>query len=104
MTVTVIQPLLMERLLLDLSGHIRHAQVKVNGQQYIYPIHKTVITENQVTSYVYLNDVEAQGQVENVSLLDSDGSVLAIKPTTITKGDSGLLVAFVFTLKMEVSA
>lgn len=100
----IVQNRLLELLRDDLSGHVANALVNVDGQLRTYPIFKTTVNGLKVTKYVYLDDVQAQGKILAASLIDSSGNALATKPLNITKGDSGLLIAFEFEVKVEVSA
>ncbi|MFS0556860.1 hypothetical protein [Brevibacillus sp. 179-C9.3 HS] len=100
----IVQQKLVELLRDSLSNHVASALVNVNGAIKAYPIHKTTINGLKVTKYIFLNDVQAQGQIHSASLVDSTGNTLANKPLNITKGDSGLLIAFEFEVKLEVSA
>lgn len=98
----IIQQRLLELLRDDLSNHVASALVNVNGALKTYPIQKTVANGLKVTKYIFLNDVAAQGQISSATLVDSSGNALATKPLSITKGDSGLLIAFEFEVKVEV--
>jgi hypothetical protein len=102
-TLAIVQNRLLELLRDDLNGHVANALVNVDGQVKTYPIFKTSINGMKVTKYIYLDDVQAQGQIQAASLVDSTGNALATKPLSITKGDSGLLIAFEFEVKVEVS-
>ncbi|MGC5327115.1 hypothetical protein [Brevibacillus sp. SYSU BS000544] len=95
---------LLELLQNDVSNHINKALVNVDGQLKSYPIFKTTSSGFKVTKYVYLDDIQAQGQIQTVSLLDSSGNTLATKSLNIKKGDSGLLIAFELEVKVEVSS
>ncbi|MGO0058660.1 hypothetical protein ACTID9_01100 [Brevibacillus fluminis] len=97
----IIQNRLLELLRDDLSGHFASALVNVDGQIKTYPIFNTVTAGLKVTKYVYLDDVQAQGQILGATLVDSDGNALANKPLSITKGDSGLLIAFEFSVEVK---
>ncbi|KZE55779.1 hypothetical protein AV540_00045 [Brevibacillus parabrevis] len=99
----IVQNRLLELLRDDLSGHVSTALINVDGQLKTYPIFKTTISGMKVTKYVYLDDVQARGQIMAASLVDSTGNTLATKTLSITKGDSGLLIAFEFEVKVEVS-
>lgn len=98
----IVQNRLLELLRDNLSGHVTNALINVDGQLKTYPIFKTSVNGMKVTKYIYLDDVQSQGQIQSASLMDSSGNALAIKPLSITKGDSGLLIAFEFSLEVKV--
>lgn len=100
----IIQQRLLELLRDNLSNHVASALVNANGSLKSYPIQKTVVNGLKVTKYIFLNDVAAQGQISSATLVDASGNALATKSFSITKGDSGLLIAFEFEVKVEVSA
>ncbi len=86
------------------SGHIASGIVKVDGIEQPHPIFKTIINGMKITKYIYLDDTEGLGTIQEAVLLDTEGNRLAIKPVSITKDDTGLLIAFEFEIKVEVSA
>lgn len=100
----IIQQRLLDLTRDSMSGFFASALVNVNGQLKPYPIYKTVIDGLKVTKYIYLDDVAATGQILNAALVDSQGNSLAVKNMNIIKGDNGLLLAFQFIIKVEVSA
>lgn len=100
----IIQQRLLDLTRDSMSGLFASALVNVNGQLKPYPIYKTVIDGMKVTKYIYLDDVAAQGQILNATLVDSQGNSLAVKNMNIIKGDDGLLLAFQFVIKVEASA
>ncbi|WGV59391.1 hypothetical protein QIH01_28630 [Brevibacillus brevis] len=97
----IIQNRLLELLQDDLSNQIKGALINVDGTLRSYPIYKTIKNGFKVTKYIYLDDVQAQGRIQSAVLVDSDGNALAIKNMQVVKGDSGLLVAFEFSLEVR---
>ncbi|MFI8714427.1 hypothetical protein [Brevibacillus brevis] len=98
----IIQNRLLELLRDDMSNHFAAALINVDGILRSYPIHKTLKNGVKVTKYIYLDDVEAQGQIQSAVLVDTGGNALAIKNMQVIKGDSGLLIAFEFSLEVKV--
>ncbi|ASS75761.1 hypothetical protein CIG75_12715 [Tumebacillus algifaecis] len=94
----IVQQKLLSLLTGDLSGHVDHALVVINGQVKTYPIFRRLQDDNKVTIYVYLNEEEETGLIHAATLVDSEGESLAIKPTAITKGAAGVMIAFAFTI------
>lgn len=85
------------------ADQIDHAMVNVEGELKSYLIHKIHKTLNEFIAYVYIDDVEAQGVIRGAFLVDTAGDSLMSHDMLITKGDSGLLIAFQFKLKVEVA-
>ncbi|ASA21948.1 hypothetical protein [Paenibacillus donghaensis] len=101
----VIKPLLLDKLVSDLSGHIAGARVNISGEQVVYPIHNTIVSGLSVRKYIYITETQAVGkQLLGAALLDVEGNILADQPLTVTKNDKGFLITFEFVLKLEVSA
>jgi hypothetical protein len=100
---TIVQPLLLQLLRDDVSRHVDHALVYIDGQPQTFPIFKTDINGMRLTKYIYLDDT-VQGNIQSFSLMDSTGNTLANKPVLITKVETGLLIAFEFEVKVEVTA
>ncbi|WP_342435909.1 hypothetical protein NSS79_20515 [Paenibacillus sp. FSL L8-0436] len=101
----VIKPLLLDKLVSDLSGHIAGALVNIDGQQVVYPIYNTIVSGLSVRKYIYITETQAVGkQLLGAALLDVDGNILADQPLTVTKNDKGFLIAFEFVLRLEASA
>ncbi|BAU28948.1 hypothetical protein DFP93_103205 [Aneurinibacillus soli] len=103
MAATIVQPLLLQLLRDDISRHVDHAFVNINGQPQTFPIFKTDVNGMRLTIYIYLDDT-VQGNIQSFSLMDSTGNTLAIKPVSVTKVETGLLIAFEFEVKVEVKA
>jgi hypothetical protein len=102
--VEIIQQKLLELTRDSMSDLFANALVNVNGQLKTYPIYKTTLDGNKIVKYIYLDDVQAQGQILSATLVDNQGNALAVKHMNIIKGDSGLLIAFQFVLKVEANA
>ncbi len=100
----IIQQKLLELTRDSMSDLFANALVNVNGQLKTYPIYKTTLDGNKIVKYIYLDDVQAQGQILSATLVDNQGNALAVKHMNIIKGDSGLLIAFQFVLKVEANA
>lgn len=96
---SVIQPLLIERLFNFLDASLTKGKVKFNGSYRDYSVLKTVREGNVMRKYIYLEDEE--GLVEEAQLLSDNGDILAVKPFSIQKDDNGLVLAFVFTLIVQ---
>lgn len=100
----IIKPLLLDKLVSDLSGHVAGARVNIGGEQVAYPIHETIVSGLSVRKYIYITETQSVGkQLLGAALLDTDGNILAEQPFSITKNDKGLLIAFEIVLKLEVS-
>lgn len=101
----VIKPLLLNKLIQDLDGHIVNARVNIGGAQAAYPIYKTVVSGLSVRKYIYIEETEAVSQqLLGAVLLDAYGNILADQPLTVTKNDKGFLIAFEFVLRLEGNA
>lgn len=96
---SVIQPLLTDRLFNFLDESMVKGKVKLNGVYRDYSMLKTVREGNIMRKYIYLEDEE--GLVEEAQLLSGNGDILAVKPFSIQKDDNGLVLAFVFTLIVQ---
>ena len=96
---SVVQQLLIDRLISYLDELIHRGKVKLNGQYVNYDIHKTVKEGNGVRKYIYLET--EMGYVEEAQLLSSSNEILAIKPFSIEKKDNGLVLAFEFTITVQ---
>jgi len=96
---SVIQDLLIERLVNYLDELIFKGKVKLNGQYVDYAIFKTIKEKNTIRKYIYL-ETEV-GFVSEAQLLSSSNEVLAIKPFSIEKKDDGLVLAFEFTIEIK---
>ncbi|UQZ34614.1 hypothetical protein C2I18_14425 [Paenibacillus sp. PK3_47] len=101
----VIKQLLLEKLINNLSGHIKGAWVNIGGVQTAYPIYNTIVSGMTVRKYIYITETQAVGkQLLGAALLDVDGNILADQPLTVIKNDKGFLIAFEFILRLEASA
>lgn len=100
----IVQQKLLSLLTGDLSDHVDHALVVINGQVKSYPIFRRLQEGNKITIYVYLNDEGDTGLIQTATLVDSTGEALAIKPTAITKGAAGVMIAFAFTITIQGGA
>lgn len=96
---SVIQTLLIDRLLNYLDESLVKGKVKFNGAYRDYNVLETVRDGNIIRKYVYMEDEE--GLVEEAQLLSNNGDILAVKPFSIQKDDNGLVLAFVFTLIVQ---
>lgn len=99
MKLTIIQPIMSDKILGFINMLIEKGKVKINGTYHNYSIFKTIKQDNTVRKYIYL-DAEV-GYVEEAQLLTIDNEVLAIKPVDIAKQDDGLVIAFEFKLTIE---
>ncbi|WP_246615629.1 hypothetical protein ACKE5C_11050 [Aneurinibacillus thermoaerophilus] len=97
----IVQPLLLELLRDDLSNHVASALINVDGQLRAFPIFKTAVHGLKITKYVYLDNT-TQGQIQSASLINGEGNTLVHKPVSITKTETGLLIAFEFELQLKV--
>ena len=101
----VIKQLLLNKLINDLNGYIKGAQVNIGGVLTAYPIYNTVVSGLSVRKYIYITETQAVGeQLLGATLLDVDGNILADQPLLVTKNDKGFLIAFEFVLRLEANA
>ncbi|MET3657817.1 hypothetical protein [Sporosarcina psychrophila] len=96
---SVVQQVLIDRLINYLDDVIHRGKVKLNGQYVNYDIFKTVKEGNVLRKYIYLET--ETGYVEEAQLLTSTNEVLAIKPFSIEKEDNGLVLAFEFKITIQ---
>lgn len=96
---TIVQPIMTDKILEFIDTLIEKGKVKINGTYHNYSIFKTLKENNTVRKYIYL-DSEI-GFVEEAQLLSINNDVLAIKPVEIAKQDDGLVIAFEFKLTIE---
>jgi hypothetical protein len=100
----IIQPLLLDYIVQDMSSRFDHALVNIAGELVQYPIYNTVISGRTVRKYVYLNESEVIGkQILGASLMDSGGRTLANTALNVIKNDKGFLIGFEFTVRLEVA-
>ncbi|WP_052520264.1 hypothetical protein [Aneurinibacillus migulanus] len=101
----IIQPLLLDYTVQDISARFDHALVNIGGELVQYPIHNTVFSGRSVRKYVYVKETEAIGkQILGASLMDKDGNTLANNPLNVVKNDKGFLIGFEFSVRLEATA
>jgi hypothetical protein len=89
------------KVLTRLQNSLAHATYLLDGAQQQTPIFKTAISDSTIRIYIYLDETVA-GTVAQISLVDTDGDVIAtaarqfVKPST-----SGLYSVFAYTLTEE---
>ncbi|KAA0944063.1 hypothetical protein FQ087_18225 [Sporosarcina sp. ANT_H38] len=96
---SVVQQVLVDRLINYLDELVHRGKVKFNGQYVNYDIFKTVKEGKVLRKYIYLET--ETGYVEEAQLLSSANEILAIKPFSIEKKDDGLVLAFEFTITVQ---
>lgn len=95
----VVQQALVDRLLNYLDGILFKGRIKLNGTYQEYEIYKTVKDGNTIRKYLYMQT--ESGRVEEAQLTANDGTILAVKPFSITKQKDGLVLAFEFTIQVQ---
>ncbi|MEZ2660485.1 hypothetical protein [Aneurinibacillus aneurinilyticus] len=101
----IIQPLLLDYTVQDISARFDHALVNIGGELVRYPIHNTIFSGRSVRKYVYVKETEAIGkQILGASLMDKDGNTLANNPLNVVKNDKGFLIGFEFSVRLEATA
>lgn len=100
----IIQPLLLDYAVQDISARFDHALVNIGGELVQYPIHNTILFGLSVRKYVYVKETEAVGkQILGASLMDSNGNTLANQPLNVIKNDKGFLIGFEFSVRLEAN-
>lgn len=100
----IIQPLLLDYVVQDMSARFDHALVNIAGELVQYPIHNTIISGRSVRKYVYVPETEAVGkQILGASLMDTAGNTLANNALNVIKNDKGFLIGFEFTVRLEAT-
>lgn len=94
----IVQDEFVKRLLDFTDQLVFKAKVKINGKWQEYDIFKTIIKENVIRKYIYIED--ESGLVEEAQLLTNDNKVLAVKPYEIEKDQDGLVLTFQFEVKV----
>jgi hypothetical protein len=98
----IIQPLLLDYTIQDISTRFDHALVNIGGDLVQYPIYNTIISGRSVRKYVYVPETEAIGkQILGASLMDKDGNTLANNALNVIKNDKGFLIGFEFSVRLE---
>lgn len=75
------------------SSIAKDAAVVIEGEEYVYPITKTVIEGNFFKHYIEIED-EPIGNIEKVTLRNENQIALAIGEGLIEKDDEGWHMAF----------
>lgn len=71
----------------------KKAIVTIDGQEYEYPITKTVIRDGFFKHYIEIED-EPVGNIKKAVLVNENGIPLYTDTTLIEKGDNGWQIAF----------
>ncbi|MED0757422.1 hypothetical protein P4S93_17975 [Aneurinibacillus thermoaerophilus] len=102
--VDIIQPLLLDYVVQDMSARFDHALVNIAGELVQYPIHNTIISGRSVRKYVYVPETEAVGkQILGASLMDTAGNTLANNALNVIKNDKGFLIGFEFFVEVKAN-
>lgn len=96
----MITPLLISSMQQMLSNQFKKGLVTVNGITQEYEIYQTVVRDNIVKKYIYLED-EPQGVIERVALLDEFGRELMVQEPHIEKGPDGWMMSFKIVLEIK---
>lgn len=75
------------------SSVAKDAAVVIDGQEYIYPITKTVIEDNFFKHYIEIED-EPIGDIEKITLRNENEIALSTGVGLIEKGNEGWHAAF----------
>lgn len=78
----------------------KKAIVTVEGQEYEYPITKTVIRDGFLKHYIEIED-EPVGDIQKAVLVNENGVPLITGEGLIEKGDDGWQIAFKMYVKVE---
>lgn len=78
----------------------KKAIVTIDGQEYEYPITKTVIRYGFLKHYIEIED-EPVGNIEKAVLVNENGIPLITGEGLIEKGDDGWQIAFKMYVKVE---
>lgn len=79
---------------------IYKARVKINGRWQDHNIFKTIIRDNVIRKYIYLEG--ETGKVEEAQLLSNDNKLLISNNYDIEKSDDGLVLTFAFSIELNV--
>ena len=83
--------------LLRLRDSLDYATYKEGGVTKKVPIFRADVNNNKIKIYVYLDDT-VTGKVSNISLVDTDGDVIAVAARTFTKPQTkGIYSVFSYT-------
>ncbi|WP_035100679.1 hypothetical protein [Aneurinibacillus terranovensis] len=100
----IIQPILLDDVCQYIDNLVDHGLVNVEGTQVQYPIFNTVIENQSVRKYIYLDEHEQVGKnILGASLLDTSGNILATQTLNVTKNDVGFFICFEIPVRLEVS-
>lgn len=96
----MITPLLTSLIQQDLNRHFNKAKVTINGIEEEYEIYETIIRDNVVKKYVYIED-EPQGLIERACLVDQYGRELIIQEPNLEKGQDGWIISFKIVIEIK---
>ena len=98
----MIEPIFEDLIRQEAARHIKKAIVTINGQEYEYPVTKTVIRDGFFKHYIEVSD-EPVGVIEKAVAIDEYGRALITQEPHFDKGDDGWQIAFkvAVTIKEE---
>lgn len=96
----MITPLLTSLIQQDLNRHFNKARVTINGIEDEYEIYETIIRDNIIKKYVYIED-EPQGLIERAVLVDQYGRELIVQEPNLQKGQDGWIISFKLIIEIK---
>ena len=96
----MIEPLFEDLIRQEAARHIKKAIVTINGQEYEYPVTKTVIRDGFFKHYIEVSD-EPAGVIEKAVAIDEYGRALITQEPHFDKGDDGWQIAFKVVVQIK---
>lgn len=96
----MLEPLFEDLIRRDAARHIKKAIVTIDGEDYEYPITKTVIRDGFFKHYIEVED-DPIGTVEKAVAVDEFGRALITQNPNFLKGDEGWQMAFKVSVKIQ---